>query len=240
MQKTKIEWCDYTINPVKGLCPMACSYCYARAMYKRFRWDGTIRLDASAIHGIHSIKTPSRIFVGSTMELFGEWIPEEYYDYIWGMVKAKPQHTFIFLTKQPQNLSKWEFPDNCWVGVSATDKMQFLSGIYHLINLEASIKFVSFEPLLETMSGGLYPIEEHLQNGGINWAIIGAQSPYSMKTFPKWEWVKEIIESCDKAKIPVFLKENLGLPKYSCEGATPYYKKLPSGTMGLRQEMPYA
>lgn len=30
MQKTKIPWADYTINPVKGLCPMACSYCYAR------------------------------------------------------------------------------------------------------------------------------------------------------------------------------------------------------------------
>ncbi len=37
MNHTKIEWCDYTINPVKGLCPMACKdnqdkeYCYARA-----------------------------------------------------------------------------------------------------------------------------------------------------------------------------------------------------------------
>ena len=45
MNKTKIEWTDYTINPVKGLCPMACSYCYARAMYKRFRWNPEIRYD---------------------------------------------------------------------------------------------------------------------------------------------------------------------------------------------------
>ena len=43
MNLTKIEWCDYTINPVKGLCPMACSYCYARRMYKRFKWNPEIR-----------------------------------------------------------------------------------------------------------------------------------------------------------------------------------------------------
>lgn len=28
MNKTKIEWADYTINPVKGLCPMACPVCF--------------------------------------------------------------------------------------------------------------------------------------------------------------------------------------------------------------------
>ncbi len=45
MNKTKIPWCDYTINPVKGLCPMACEYCYARKMYKRFKWNPVIRYD---------------------------------------------------------------------------------------------------------------------------------------------------------------------------------------------------
>jgi len=24
MQRTRIEWCDYTVNPVKGLCPVDC------------------------------------------------------------------------------------------------------------------------------------------------------------------------------------------------------------------------
>lgn len=38
MSKTKIPWCDFTINPVKGLCPMACPSCYARRRYKRFKW----------------------------------------------------------------------------------------------------------------------------------------------------------------------------------------------------------
>ena len=44
---------------------------------------------------------------------------------------------------------------------------------------------------------------------GIDWVIIGAQTPFSKKTAPKIEWVKEIVEAADKAGVPVFLKENL-------------------------------
>lgn len=35
MQKSKIEWCDMTWNPVTG-CRNACTYCYARRIAKRF------------------------------------------------------------------------------------------------------------------------------------------------------------------------------------------------------------
>ena len=48
MQKTKIEWTDYTWNPIKGLCPVDCklpdgrSYCYAKRIYQRFKWNPKI------------------------------------------------------------------------------------------------------------------------------------------------------------------------------------------------------
>uniref|UniRef100_A0A6M3JWQ9 Radical SAM superfamily protein n=1 Tax=viral metagenome TaxID=1070528 RepID=A0A6M3JWQ9_9ZZZZ len=206
MNRTKIEWCDYTINPVKGLCPMACPYCYARAMYKRFKWDETIRMDCAAIDSIHSVKTPSRIFVGSTMELFGEWIPEEYYDYIWGMVRAKPQHTFIFLTKYSGGLAKFSpFPDNCWVGVSATDEGQFLVGWHRLKAIQAKVKFFSLEPLLKPILIG----EETIKQAGINWLIIGQRTPINKTTTPKLEWVEDICHAATLAGIPAFLKGNL-------------------------------
>ncbi|HPS31051.1 MAG TPA: DUF5131 family protein, partial [bacterium] len=35
MSKTKIEWCDWTWNPVWG-CLNNCPYCYARSIAKRF------------------------------------------------------------------------------------------------------------------------------------------------------------------------------------------------------------
>lgn len=50
-----------------------------------------------------------------------------------------------------------------------------------------------------------------LVDAGISWLIIGQQTPVSKKTEPKIEWIREIVESADKAKIPVFLKDNLNL-----------------------------
>ena len=35
MNKTKIEWCDSTWNPVTG-CLHGCEYCYARKIANRF------------------------------------------------------------------------------------------------------------------------------------------------------------------------------------------------------------
>jgi len=229
--KTKIEWCDYTINPVKGLCPVGCSYCYARRLYKRFKWNPEIRMEPDWMEELP--KKPSRVFVGSTMELFGEWVEEWMWDSIWQYVNTYPQHTFIFLTKQPQNLIKWSpFPDNCWVGVSATNNGTHLGD---LRNANAKVKFISFEPLLKWDIDLIHQREvfpEILKDLGINWLIIGQCTPVKQSTMPKIEWVKEIVDAADKAKIPVFLKNNLNSCKIS-----DYPELLDSHGM-LRQEFP--
>jgi len=148
MNKSKIEWTDYTINPVKGLCPMACPYCYARAMYKRYKWDETIRFVPAVFNDIPKLKAGSRVFVGSTIELFGEWVDPAWMMLTLERVRAHPELTFIFLTKKPQNLINFSpFPDNCWVGVSATTDDMLSSVILYLHNIKAKVKFISFEPL---------------------------------------------------------------------------------------------
>jgi len=45
MNRSKIEWCDHTWNPVTG-CNHNCSYCYARTMSARFAGD--VRLNKSS------------------------------------------------------------------------------------------------------------------------------------------------------------------------------------------------
>jgi len=223
MNETKIEWCDYTINPVKGLCPVACSYCYARAMYKRFKWNPELRLDLSVFDAL-TFSKPSKVFVGSTIELFHDTIPD---DWRWGIFeycKVRKQHTFIFLTKQSQNLIKYSpFPENCWVGVTATNWSTFVSACWHLGDVDARVRFISFEPLLEQVLGkGTIPAEFD----DLKWLIIGQQTPISTKTQPKIEWIQEIVEAADKTGIPVFLKENL-------RTALDLFSNIP-----LRQEFP--
>ncbi len=165
--KNSIGWCDYTINPIKGLCPMDCKdnqgkpYCYARRIYKRFKLDETIRFDVvgyyAADWGIKKLKTPSKIFVGSTMELFGDWVEPRWLDVVFQVTRRYPQHTFIFLTKQPQNLIKFSpYPENCWIGVSATNQTMIDFAMPYLAKIKANVKFLSLEPLLEYIDLSLY------------------------------------------------------------------------------------
>jgi len=211
MNKTKIPWCDYTINPVKGLCPMHCKtpggyeYCYAageRGLYKRFKWNPEIRFDELWIPDLANIKKPSRIFVGSTMELFGDWVKYWWLKTVFDFAILYPQHTFIFLTKKPENLIKWSpFPDNCWVGVSATNADMYWDAWHGLKEVEAKVKFISIEPFL---NGIAQPVIGIIR-GGINWLIIGSQT--QPVKHPPREWVDEIIEATDRGRIPLFVKE---------------------------------
>ena len=229
---TKIPWVKnpdgrqgYTLNAISG-CLQGCEYCYARKLangrlrgvylannilpghdepdheshhldpfYPRF-WPS--KLDG------FTTKTPLGIFVCSMGEMFGPWVPAEWQRQIFEMIRGRPQHRFYLLTKQPQNLIKWSpFPDNCWVGVTATDHNMAFNASCNLIPIEAKVKFISFEPLL----GHIGPAVLDLLLEQIQWVIIGAQTkPYKP---PKIEWVQEIVEACDKAGVAVFLKKNL-------------------------------
>lgn len=209
MNKTDIDCCDYSLNPVKGLCPVACPYCSARAMYKRFHWNETIRYQLMAWYTpINPGKVaPGRIFVGSTIELFGPWVDPSWMERIMAGVKAYPQHTFIFLTKRPQELAKYNpWPDNCWVGASATDPPQIRGAFKGLSQVRGKVKFISFEPLL----GRISPLHEFwFRHSGVNWVIIGLKTPPSKRTTPPKEWVDTLILEADQAHIPVFLKDSL-------------------------------
>ncbi len=251
MSKTKIEWVKnqdgsqgYTINPVKGLCPVACPYCYARSMYKRFHlhkdgtpnpaWDYTIRFEP-----LDYIKytAGSKVFVGSTMELFGDWVNPSWLDQIFEWCRRLPDVTFIFLTKRPENLIKWSpFPENCWVGVSATNWLQFSDALGHLASVHATVRFLSLEPLLGEIKMDM--LQQMLFPGVISWVIIGQQTPVSQKTTPKIEWIQEIVQAADKAGIPVFLKDNLDGMLHHRHQDNVYGKLFRNDNETLRQELP--
>ena len=57
MNRSKIEWCDHTWNPITG-CFFVCPYCYARTMANRF--SGNVRKNKMAKDSYEAIKLGSK------------------------------------------------------------------------------------------------------------------------------------------------------------------------------------
>ena len=125
MNKTKIEWCDMTWNPVTG-CQHGCEYCYARKIAQRFGGHaetGERHVIVSREGAAHkavpfpfgfdptfyhyrlkdpqTIKKPQTIFVCSMADLFGEWVPDEWIERVFQACYQASQHQYLFLTKNP-------------------------------------------------------------------------------------------------------------------------------------------
>lgn len=167
------------------------------------------------------------IFVCDMSDLFSIGIPEEWTQRVLDTIRTCPQHRYYLLTKQPQNLIKFpSFPDNCWVGVTATGYDAFNKALDGLKVIEAKVKFISIEPLLEAIPFYM----ERLAYCSINWLILGSMTGTKKdieemhKLYPqltpmpwgkRWtlqpqiSWVEEIVRAADKAGIPVFQKDNL-------------------------------
>ena len=208
-----IGWCDYTWNPVKGKCPVACPYCYARRIYDRFHYDPTIRLDEKELQAPFKLNEPSRIFVGSTIELFGKLVADTWADSqiekILRICWRNPQHIFQFLTKYPQRFEDFRFPINCWLGVTVTSeeekwKADYLAEIDFDPYKEYEKKhttFISYEPLHGDAGGWLCDIR---------WIIIGAETGNRRgKVLPKKAWIENILYHANSWNAPVFMKDNL-------------------------------
>lgn len=243
LSKSGIEYLDYQWgifsgcqNQEAGICPVTA--CWAKKIVARSPgnypngFEPTIHLEA--LDSPKSLKNPSRVGVGWVGDVIGYGL--EYKQRIFDTIQECKDHTFLFLTKNSLNLKSWSrFPKNCWVGVSSTGDFEMTAyALGNLWSVDASVKFISFEPLLQRVD--VADLSRKLVKSDIGWVIVGAQTNPTVK--PEWEWVKEIIEVADQARIPVFLKDNLGLERLNEAGAMPYYKKHDTGTMQLRQEYP--
>lgn len=227
MNKTKIDWCDSTWNPVTG-CLNGCEYCYARGIANRFGFgayepniDERVLIEPAVSAGkkvpypfnfeptFHKYrlneyqnKKGRNIFVCSMADLFGEWVPNEWIEEVFEACEKSPQHNYLFLTKNPKRYEKIldrYMPPNMWFGWSQTGPL----GNACDFTTHHSIKtFISIEPLLESFK------EFHIK--GVDWVIIGAETGHRKdKVVPERKWIEDIVNECRKSDIPVFMKSSL-------------------------------
>jgi protein gp37 len=109
MNKTSIEWTDYTWNPVTGCNKISqgCKFCYAETMATRF-WGDRKFIDVQ-MH-IDKLQEPikmeskldgKKVFVCDVSDLFHEKVTFEFIASIFSVIAAKPLTTFQILTKRP-------------------------------------------------------------------------------------------------------------------------------------------
>ncbi|OGF48613.1 MAG: hypothetical protein A2231_11510 [Candidatus Firestonebacteria bacterium RIFOXYA2_FULL_40_8] len=205
MNRTKIEWCNFTWNPLVG-CKYGCSYCYANVLNHRFHWLDDFsepEYFRERLEDPIRRKKPSKIFTGSVCDQFGGWVDENIINDVLNVVRKCPQHTFQFLTKNPVRLQDFKFPDNSWIGTTIDHcENAGRSGLLKLA--EAKVRFISFEPLLSDMT--TVPLD------GINWIIVGAMTG-KQAVSPEMGWVRNIIKSATAKGIPVFLKNSIAWPE---------------------------
>lgn len=227
MNKTKIDWCDSTWNPVTG-CLHGCEYCYARGIANRFGFHASepdinervlLEMPISAGKKVpypfdfqptfhryrleeYVNKKDRNIFVCSMADLFGDWVPDEWIEEVFKACEKAPQHNYLFLTKNPKRYEKLldqYMPPNMWFGWSQTGPM----GNNVVFTTHHSVKtFISIEPLLKQFTNF------HIR--GVDWVIVGAETgKRKEKVVPEKSWIVDIVSACKKEDIPVFMKSSL-------------------------------
>ena len=230
MNKTKIEWCDYTWSPVTG-CLHGCSYCYARKIAERFKggkaWPNGFApmLHLERMNDPQKLKKPQTIFVCSMADLFGNWVPDGWVNTVFMSMLRAPQHTYIMLTKDPnraghrlidnfyqfgERLCPSKIPKNWWIGASV-ESSRYTGRIDDLRRIPTGNRFVSFEPLLGDCNSKDFPLDLH----EIKQVIIGAQTNPSVEVTP--EMIQPIGAATCPGVVPgikMFCKDSM--PRWAC------------------------
>jgi protein gp37 len=205
----KVSWAWWTWNPVTG-CLHDCPYCYARDIANRFYAQGFAptfladRLDAPHNTPLPEDPDPRsrRVFACSMADLFGKWVPQEWIDAVFKVVREESQWTYLFLTKFPQRLAELNWPDNAWVGTTVDRQYRVAIAEKAFRGVKAGIKWLSCEPMLEPLKFTSLEM--------FDWVVIGGASRSSQtpESFPDFEWLVDVYNQARAAGCKVYFKEN--------------------------------
>jgi len=209
---TTIEWTEETWNPVTGCSKVSagCANCYAEKMAHRLKAMGAAGYDngfeltllPERLQQPLRKKKPTRFFVNSMSDLFHEDVPDKFLDDVFAVMRQTPQHTYQILTKRayrlPQYFGSQKLPSNIWLGVTVEDQASGIPRIDHLRNVDAAIRFLSVEPLLEDL--GKFDLTD------IHWVIVGGESGPNARPMNQ-DWVLSIKEQCEKSGSAFFFKQ---------------------------------
>lgn len=227
-----------------------CEHCYAARIASRFsgpgnaydglattggKWTGEINIYPQLFDRPRTWRKPRTVFVNSMSDLFHENIPFEALVPIFNTIRGTPRHRYIILTKRPKRMAEFfawysgaiPIKDklllsfrHMWLGVTAENQAMADERIPILINIPATLHFVSIEPMLEAIDISYMPANQSFDGKGgpvgskrlihaIDWVICGCESGHGARTF-NVGWAEYLRDQCIGAGVPFFFKQARG------------------------------
>lgn len=212
MAQSSIEWTELTWNPVTGCSKVSagCKFCYAEVMSRRLQAMGLekykdgfkkVRTHPTTLADPYEWKGSKMVFVNSMSDLFHPDVPVDFIKDVFKVMNDNLSHIFQVLTKRPERVLELNndltWSKNIWLGTSVEDE-RVINRIDLLRLNNASVKFLSCEPLIGSLAG--------INLSNIDWVIVGGESGRKPRPMKK-EWVLEIKEQCEIFGSAFFFKQ---------------------------------
>lgn len=210
MGKTKIEWTEHTWNPFTGCSPASsgCHNCYAKTLAESMKRRGINKYFRGFLPTVHpdEIEKPDRwrkrrmVFVCSMADIFHDDFSDKEIKSVFDVMNRNGNHIFQVLTKRADRMSAFikrnPVKSHIWVGVTVEDRTCAWR-LKELRKIDATVRFVSCEPLLERIDLDLH---------GIHWLIAGGETGLRARIC-KVKWLTSLRDQAKKAGIPFFMKQ---------------------------------
>jgi len=218
-----IQWCHHSHGFWRGCekVSLGCAKCYAERDMTGFGQDFHLVTRSKSFDAplkwLKSGKAQprERVFVNPWSDFFikqsDTWRPEAL-----EVILQADDLDFLVLTKRIDRIAE-KFPGmfdprifpNVWLGVSVEDQKTADERIPLLLQCEAAVKWVSFEPLLSDIRMMGNPTWEL----GLDWAVIGGESDPTRPRKMEESWALSLVAQLRSWKVPVFFKQNGGSKK---------------------------
>lgn len=195
-----------------------CTKCYACAGNRRMlpgwgtgldytrpsRDKVQIFVDAQVLGQPFNWRNPQMVFPCSMTDLFGDFVPDEDIAEVFRVMARTPWHTYQLVTKRadrmaelwPRLLATFGPLPHVWPGVSV-GTVKGLERLAHLRRVDAAIRWVSFEPLLEDL--GDFDVS------GIAWAVLGLESGPGARG--EIDHLTHLLGHLQSHRVPAFVKQ---------------------------------
>lgn len=257
-KNSNIEWTKHTFNPWWGCTKVSpgCDHCYADTLSSRWgykiwgpdaerrffgdkHWSEPEKWNREA----EAAGERARVFCGSMCDWAeGRHDQQEARDKLFDLIEATPHLDWLLLTKRPGAIPylippAWlESPrPNVWFGTSVENQEQADRRIPQLLQVPATVRFLSCEPLLGELDlspwmvfeGQYGKAEWCLAHYGhsqpLHWIIAGGESGHGARPMHP-DWVRGLRDQAVAAGVAFFHKQWGEYEPYEHDAQPPFFQ----------------